>query len=234
MVKAPTVEVDVNVVGADTIEKLKSLLVEIASNADIELTPEQTELVSTDWNKLVSEEGKIDIDGTSFITLAELRRLARLRGYISSKPTVVQTPVYENNRQATVEWEILWRDGTIDGACADASWRTCSPGFRNFTVPIASNRAEARCIRAALGIETCSFEEVGPEDEDLSGPANDQQKVAITALIKRFKLDADGIIAMFGDDLGALLVAEGTKKLSHAQAVSAMATLNKHKPKKEK
>jgi hypothetical protein len=233
--EAPTVEVVLPEADVDAVEQLKSLLLEISNNTGIRLTPEQMDLVSTDWNKLVREDGKIDIDGTEFITLAELRRLARLRGYISSKPTVVQTPVYDNHRQATVEWEIMWRDGTIDGACADASWRTCNPGFRNFTVPIASNRAEARCIRAALGIEVCSFEEVGPEDEDLSGPANDQQKAAIEALIKRYKLDATQMVEMFGDDLGTKIVTDGTGKLSHEQAVKAMALLNKYKPaKKEK
>ncbi|MHA2067179.1 MAG: hypothetical protein ACXABY_22655 [Candidatus Thorarchaeota archaeon] len=206
--EAPTVEVVLPEADVDAVEQLKSLLLEISNNTGIQLTPEQMDLVSTDWNKLVREDGKIDIDGTEFITLAELRRLARLRGYISSKPTVVQTPVYDNHRQATVEWEIMWRDGTIDGACADASWRTCNPGFRNFTVPIASNRAEARCIRAALGIEVCSFEEVGPEDQ---------------------------MVEMFGDDLGTKIVTDGTGKLSHEQAVKAMALLNKYKPaKKEK
>jgi len=234
MAKVAPIEVDLEVVGGDIIEKLKNLVLEIANSAGIELTEEQLEMTETNWNEKVRDEGKIDIDGTEFITLAELRRLARLRGYVSSRPNVVQAPVYENHRQTTVEWEIVWRDGTIDGACADASWRTCNPGFRNFTVPIASNRAEARCIRAALGIETCSFEEVGPEDEDLSGPANDQQKVAIGALIKRFKLDADKIIELFGDDTGRMLVADGSKKLTHQQAVTVMAILNKYKPGKDK
>jgi hypothetical protein len=218
----------------DNIEQLKSLLLEVADRAGLELTPEQMELTYTDWNEKVRENGVIDIDGTKFITLAELRRLARLRGYISSKPNVVQAPDYVNHRQTTVEWEIIWRDGTIDGAAADASWRTCNPGFRNFTVPIASNRAEARCIRAALGIETCSFEEVGPEDEDLSGPANDQQKPAITALIARYKLTQDQMVELFGDELAAEIFVNGTTKLTHQQAVKAMAALNKYKPKKEK
>ncbi len=233
MVKPVTLEVDVEVVGQHVIERLKALVLEISNNAGIELTDEQIEFTSTNWNEKVRDEGKIDIEGTDFITLAELRRLARLRGYVSSKPTVIQVPDYVNHRHSTVEWEIMWRDGIIDGACADASWKTCNRGFSNFTVAIASNRAEARCIRAALGIETCSFEEIGPEDEDHSGPANDQQKVAITTLLKRFNLDVDSILALFGDELGALIVAEGSSKLSHQQAVTVMAILNKHKPKKK-
>jgi len=233
MPKAETMTVEVKM--DDTIEKLKSLVLELSESAGIDLTPEQMEFTATDWNDKVREEGTIEIEGSKFITLAELRRLARLRGYISSRPNVVQAPEYENHRQTTVEWEIVWRDGTVDGAAADASWRTCNPGFRNFTVAIASNRAEARCIRSALGIETCSYEEIGPVDEDLSGPSNDQQRAVVTTLIERYSLGEAQLTDVLGEETAAKIIAEGTATLTHQMAVKAIAALNKYKPaKKEK
>jgi hypothetical protein len=229
---AKTAEIKVNLENSDVVAKLSGLVKEIAAVSEIELTDEQLSLVDIDWNAQVKEEGKIQIDGNDYITLNELRRLARLRGYISSKPTVIQTPEYENKRQATVEWEIIWRDGIIDGSAADAAWHTCNPGFRNFTVAIASNRAEARCIRAALGIDTCSFEEIGPEDEDLSGPSSDQQKSVITMLLSRYKIDVNQFAELFGDDIASKIIDGDTvnvSSLSHQDAVKMVAVLNKYK-----
>lgn len=218
----------------ENVEKLKALVKELAVAGNVELTPDQLELTDTNWNELVSEDGMIDIDGNKYITLAELRRLARMRGYISSRPEVVQVPIYDNHRQTTVSWEIVWRDGTIDGAAADASWKTCNPGFRNYTVAIASNRAEARCIRSALGIATCSYEEIGPEDEDLSGPSSDQQQGAIALLLGRNKIEAGQYEELFGDVIATKLIAGGDKtislsELTHQEAVKMMSVLNKYK-----
>jgi hypothetical protein len=195
---------------------------------------EQTdfECCELDWNKMVKKEGVIKIGDQDYITLNELRRLARLRGYMSSMPNVIQVPEYDNHRQATVQWEIVWKDGTIDGAAADASWKTCNPGFRNFTVAIASNRAEARCIRAGLGIATCSVEEIGPEDEDLSGPANDQQKSAIIMLLNRNKITTNRILEVFGPDIATRVVdgdVVNLNNLTHQEAVKMMGCLNKYK-----
>lgn len=225
-------EIAVNLENTELFTKLQGLVKELAAKAEVELTEEDLDLVTIDWNEKVRPEGKITIDGNDYITLNELRRLARLRGYISSKPTVIQVPEYENHRQTTVEWEIVWRDGCIDGAAADASWRTCNPGFRNFTVAIASNRAEARCIRGALGIDTCSFEEIGPDDEDLSGPANDQQKGAIPMLLTRYKITNEMLPELIGDEIAAKIVDGDTVNvgsLTHQDAVKILAAINKHK-----
>lgn len=233
MARAPkeiAIKVVADVKESDELVKLKQLLNRLTVEHEIALDEDQKGLISIDWNTQVRNEGTIEIQGNKFITLAELRRLARLRGYISSLPKVVQAPVYDNHRQATVEWEIVWKDGIIDGAAADASWRTCNPGFRNFTVAIASNRAEARCIRAALGIETCSYEEMGPDDEDLSGPATDQQKSAIAMLITRFALDIKDANIIFGDEIAARIT-DGNKfvltNITHQEAILILAALNK-------
>ncbi len=223
-----------------TEEQLKSLILEMAAANGTELTPDQITLTTTDWNELISDEGKIETDdGNEYITLAELRRLARLRGYHSSRPNVVQVPEFENRKHATVEWEIVWRDGIVDGACACASRSTINDGFRNFTVAIASNRAEARCIRAALGINTCSYEEIGPddasgEDEYATEAATDQQKKAITMLVSRHKIT--NIAEILGEELTATLPLSGDhldlSQISNKQAVKVLAALNKYKGKK--
>jgi hypothetical protein len=237
MAKAKEVAVKVvaDVTQSDELVKLKQLLARLTADNSIELKEGEANLLAVDWNKLVRKEGKIEISGNDYITLAELRRLARLRGYISSLPKVIQSPVYDNHRQATVEWEIVWKDGTIDGAAADASWRTCNPGFRNFTVAIASNRAEARCIRSALGIETCSYEEMGPEDEDLSGVSSDQQKAAIVFLMKRNNIGVKQLVDVFGPEIASRITdgeAINISTLTHQEAVKMMAALNKFKPAK--
>lgn len=238
MARAPketAIKVVADIKESDELVKLKQLLSKLTAEHEIALDESQTSLISIDWNKQVRDEGTIEIQGNKYITLAELRRLARLRGYISSLPKVVQAPVYDNHRQATVEWEIVWKDGTIDGAAADASWRTCNPGFRNFTVAIASNRAEARCIRSALGIETCSYEEIGPDDEDLSGASSDQQKAAIVMLLKRNNIGTAQLVDIFGPEIASRITdgdAINVNTLTHQEAVKMMAALNKLKPTK--
>lgn len=228
------------VVEVSEIERLKSVILEMATANEIELTPEQITFTLTDWNELISPEGKIEgDDGNEYITLAELRRLARLRGYHSSRPEVVQVPEFENAKHATVQWTIHWRDGVIDGACACASRHTINDGFKNFTTAIASNRAEARCIRSALGINTCSYEEIGPGDdtEEYSSDvttATDQQKSAITMLLSRNKIT--NIADVLGEELTAKLPLSGgfldLSEMSNVQAVKVMAALNKYKGKK--
>lgn len=156
-------------------------------------------LEPTNWNDLVDKKGMVQIQGKDYITLGELRRLARIRGYQASYPKVVQTPEYTNNRQATVEWHIVWNDGVEDGACADASYKTVNTGFKNFTVAIAGNRAEARAIRAALGIEMCSDIEAGPEEEENDAPISENQKNAINFILNRKKLGTDQAIQVFGE-----------------------------------
>ena len=215
---------------SEDVGALKSIILNKANELQIDLNPDDLTLLQVDWNSILVDNDKIEIEGQEYVTLAGLRRLARMRGYLSSRPRVVQVPEYENHRNATVEWEIVWKDGSIDGACADASWRTVNPGFRNFPVAIASNRAEARAIRAALGIETCSYEEIGPQDEDLSGPSNDQQKSAILMLMKRRKINSDNFAEFFGDTIASKVV-QGSelvlKDLTHQEAIGMMAQLNK-------
>ena len=224
-------------------EQLKSLILEMAAENGTELTPEQITFTLTDWNELISPEGKIETDdGNEYITLAELRRLARMRGYHSSKPEVVQVPEFENAKHATVQWTIHWRDGVVDGACACASRHTVNDGFKNFTTAIASNRAEARCIRSALGISTCSYEEIGPGDDteeytsDVT-TATDQQKSAINMLLIRNGSESGTkYVDFFGEGLLAKLpIVNGVldiPNLTNSQAVKVMAALNKYKGKK--
>jgi len=209
--------------------KWKSVALAMAKQMELDLE-EKPEI---NWNQLVRPEGRIQIEGEEYITLAELRRLARLRGYLSSRPKVVQVPEYDNGRHTTVEWELVWADGTVDGAAADAYWKSVNPGFRNYVVAIASNRAEARCIRAALGIDTCSYEEVGPDDEeDFSGPITDQQKAGIEMLLKRNKIGIDKFADVFGDALVGKIVKDNKVNLdglTHQDAVKMMGCLNKYK-----
>jgi len=160
----------------------------------------QTEDV--DWNEKIDKEMLIEINGHKFVPLSELDRLARERGFASSESMVIQPPVYENHRNATVTWRIVWNDGTSIACSADANWRTINPGFRNFPICIAENRARARTIRLSLGITMCSYEEIGPEDEDLSEPSSDQQRSAIDMLIKRYKLDHAQLVEILGDKIG--------------------------------
>jgi hypothetical protein len=214
---------------------LKSRLAELAVEKDIQWNAEEMEQLYIDWASLVRPDGLVDIEGQEYIKLSELRRLARLRGYVCSRPKVIQVPEYEKHRQTTVEWEIVWRDGTIDGAAADASWRTCNAGFRNYTVAIASNRAEARCIRAALGIDTCSYEEVGPEDEDLSGKITDQQVTGITLLVKRKKIADEILFELAGQEIAAKINTNGKldfTKLTNQEGITVMGKLNAFKEKK--
>jgi len=220
----------------EQVASLKSMIIAKAAEHDIQLDAKELEMVEIDWASLVRPEDKIDIKGEEYIKLAGLRRLARMRGYVLSSSRVIQAAEYQNMRNCTVEHTIQWSDGTVDCHAADASYRTINDGFKNFPTAMACNRAEARCIRAALGIEMCSHEEIGPEsgDEDLSGPSNDQQRAAIEMLLTRRKISPDDSTELFGDTLTKKIVIDGKfvlDNITHQEAIKIMAALNKPKKK---
>ncbi len=221
----------------EEVAAIKSTFKALAAEQGLELDLEAVQRLEVDWASMVRPEDKIELNGDEYIKLSGLRRLARLRGYLSSTSRVVQAAEYDNHRNCTVEHTIQWSDGVVDCHAADASWRTINDGFKNFPTAMACNRAEARCIRAALGIEMCSHEEIGPDsgDEDLSGPSNDQQKSAIDMLIKRRKVTVEQAAEMFGETLANKVVQDGQfvlKDVSHQEAISMMAALNKPTKKK--
>lgn len=222
----------------EEIVALKSMIAEKSSELGVEFKAEELQKLEIDWSSMVREEDMVKIRGDDFIKLAGLRRLARLRGYLSSTSRVVQPPEYENHRNCTVEHTIQWADGIVDCHAADASWRTINDGFKNFPVAMACNRAEARCIRASLGIEMCSHEEIGPDegDEDLSGPSNDQQKSAINMLMARHKVSIEDSIERFGETIGSKIVVDDKFNLNNTtyqEAIKIMASLNKPIKKKK-
>ena len=241
MPKAAALSVEVDVKNLDEVKAqitaLRSMITAKAEEAGLEFNADELVHLEIDWAAMVRKEDTVQIHGDDFIKLSGLRRLARLRGYISSTSRVVQAAEYDNSRNVTVEHTIIWKDGTVDCHAADASWRTINDGFKNFPTAMACNRAEARCIRASLGIEMCSHEEIGPEsgDEDLSGPSSDQQKAAINMMLKRNAIDPAVSVEIFGSDL-AVKIGEtfDLSKITHQEGIALMGALNKFKPKKKK
>ena len=203
--------------------KLKAMIREFAEQNSITLSDEDLQLTEVDWNELIDKKALVQIEGQDFIPLAELDRLARLRGYKVSESLVIQAPEYANNRNATITWRIVWNDGQITACSADANYKTINPGFKNYPVCIAESRARSRAIRLALGIKTCSVEEVClADDEDLSGPANPQQLTAIQTLMKRKNPD---LAAVFGEITANKIKNEG-KELTYNEALTIIGKLN--------
>lgn len=128
--------------------------------------------LSFEWNefalsKFVPEEL---IDGKP--TVAGLRRVAELLlGPIIKSGPVQVFPVAGNGvGRATVQYEVHFRWGglkddiRIFGEVADVWLGNTDAMFVGYAVATASTRAEARCLRKALKLRTCSAEEITKQD----------------------------------------------------------------------
>lgn len=226
------VEVEIPVNWQEETVKLREILNQICDENEID--PELYEPEVVDYTELISPAGIVDSeDGGKFVTLAELRRLGRLKGIVSTGPIDLKfdVEVYKERpaRVVNVVWSVTWADGTTTSACADAWWKTVKSGFRSYLTAFASNRAEARALRAGLGIDMASWDEINPhgDPDSYSEPSSSAQHAAIQTLAGRcgFDLgntnDVEAIIGMSPRQVSSL------EELTTEDAIALIGALNK-------
>jgi hypothetical protein len=185
-----------------------------------------------DWNTKVDKEKGVFLfkDGdknVEFILLAELQRLAELRGGIKHQIThVVQAPNPSNEYSACCTVDVVFHDGKSTSGSGDCSKENTSGDYAVYPTAMAESRALARALRFGLGIKMCSWEEVSGKSlknavESSNKEVTQPQKIAITTICARNNFDLAKILAM-----GSRKGIETVEQLTSKEASDLIAKLN--------
>lgn len=155
------------------------------------------DLFDTDWcaelegsEKSTRKEGGSEVE---VVLLAGLQRLARGANMISQK-CVIQTPspsmvqaIFTCTFMTVTQDLMKPREVSFVGT-ADCNTKNTTGAFAHYPTAVAESRAEARCLRKALGIRMLSSEEIGFREgagsleSDPGGKVGQQQVAAIETL----------------------------------------------------
>lgn len=201
-------------------------------------------LFDTDWESLLEPSEKAirkeGDDQIPVVLLAGLQRLARLAG-ITHQSVVIQTPgdtMVQAIYTASFRIESALTDPyvvTFVGA-ADASTRNMKGIFAAYPTAVAESRAEARCLRKALGIRTLSAEEigfregVGSLEASPTGKADKQLIVAIEKLCISRGVEVVRVLEEVIEDKQRASSIFELSELTVLEAQKAMGWLNEQKP----
>lgn len=206
------------------------------------MTREIKNLFETDWEaELESDETatrKENNEELKVVLLAGLQRLARQAGIIRQS-CVLNTPA-ATMVQAVFSCEFKVDDETvIFVGTADCNTKNTTGKFANYPTAVAESRAEARCLRKALGIRMLSSEEVGLREGFSSleaapgGKAPSQIIRSIEKLCETRSVDVVAVIEQVVDDKERASSIFELSELTTAEAQAAMSWLNEQKPKSE-
>lgn len=203
------------------------------------MTRKIKDLFGTNWENEL-QEGEVvtrkeDGENLEVVLLAGLQRMAREAGIVHQACTI-QTPS-DSMVQAIFEATFLTVDNgsvTFVGT-ADCNAKNTKGKFLGYPTAVAESRAEARCLRKALGIRLLSSEEVGFREGAGALEASPNSKAAGSLVAAIEKLcDSRGVDAVTA--LNATLDADRAaaifelSELRTDEAQSIMAWLNKQKP----
>jgi len=161
-----------------------------------------------DWQAMFNPEYFVYPDGDTskdpFLKVDGLLELADIRG-IESKEVVI-TPVSDSLIAVTVKMTFLPNReepcGKVWSATADANPSNVGDKkFAKYLTTIAETRATGRCIRGALGIRLCSYEEISKEDmqtED-NAPIKDTTLVIIKRQMELKGMTEDEVLKAIPD-----------------------------------
>lgn len=158
-----------------------------------------------DWQSQLRPDERGEEDGTKFVLIKGLRRLAKIKGIKKESHPIVNSLIWSTEHKGNVpfvqvSYMVEFADGQIFSDVADAHIYNLgeNPIFQVFPTAIAATRAEARALRKALGIDLVSKEELAPKSSlyDTSGPIKSEQKTLIKRLMDRNKIvDASDLVS---------------------------------------
>lgn len=211
------------------------------------MTQEFKSVFDADWESLLEPHEKTirreGNDEIPVVLLKGLQRLARLAGIVDQS-VFIQTPS-DTMVQAvyTARFIIDRRIGPESGyatfvGAADCGPRNTKGVYATYPTAVAESRAEARCLRKALGISTLSSEEIGFRENigsleaSPTGKADKQLVVAIEKLCESRGFDVARVLeAVIIDKARAASIFE-LSELTVTEAQAAMSWLNEQKPAK--
>lgn len=192
-------------------------------------------LFTTDWESKLDPHEMAVKDGIPVVLLAGLQRLSRLAG-VQYQEVELTTPS-DTMVQAVYSATFIVDDELVrfTGA-ADCNSKNTKGVFATYPTAIAESRAEARCLRKALGIRTLSAEEIGFREgiESLETKpfhkADKQLIVAIENLCSSREIGVARVLeAVIEDQTRAASIFE-LSELTVLEAQKAMSWLNEQKP----
>lgn len=197
------------------------------------------DLFATDWNGELQEgdtvSRKEDGESLEVVLLAGLQRLAR-EGGIVRQSIVIQTHSAEMVQAIfSATFRLPEGDEVTFVGTADCNVKNTAGKFRNYPTAVAESRAEARCLRKALGIRMLSSEEIGFREGVSALEASPTAKAAGSLVAAIEKLcetrGVDAVVALNAalDENRAAAIFE-LSELSTSEAQSVMAWLNEQKP----
>ena len=164
--------------------------------------------------------------------LEGLRRVAELLlgEVVEERCELISAPTMENGERACSKASIVFSDGRIFEALADASPNNCQKDFAMFPVAMSDTRAKGRAYRSALRLKrVVSAEEVcGSVNEEIDVNKNIQtgQITAIRLLSDRSNISIKKLL----DDLEiSCIITNGVvdlKSLKYSEALIALNRLN--------
>jgi hypothetical protein len=210
------------------------------------MTQEFKSLFGTDWESLLGpSERAVRRDGDSeipVVLLKGLQRLARLAGIVEQS-VVIQTP---SDKMVQAIYTATFLVDTVGcgvrgfrfvGA-ADCNAQNTKGVFATYPTAVAESRAEARCLRKALGISTLSSEEIGFRENigsleaSPTGKADKQLIVAIEKLCESRGFDVVRVLEEVITDKARASSIFELSELTVTEAQAAMSWLNEQKPSK--
>lgn len=119
----------------------------------------------------MNQEFVITIGDKQFVTWAGLIDEATRTGLKSIEVEIVQVPDEANGCMAICRAGVEFEDGRTFREIGDANPKNVKPMVAPHLLRMAATRAKARCLRDALGVGTCSVEELS-DDEPSKAPAS--------------------------------------------------------------
>lgn len=189
----------------------------------------------TDWYaELESSEKGVKRDGGDELEVVYLRGLQRLAEEAGIRRSGVVLSYAPGSKMPIVQavYTAEFDDGTEWVGAADCNFNNTDGRFRNYPTAVAESRAEARCLRKALGIRVLSSEEVGLNESfgeleaDPSKPIGDSIVRAIESLCDTRGVQLIQVVEQVVQDQERALKISELKHLTVEEGQAAMAWLN--------
>ena len=190
-----------------------------------------------DWQSQLNDDEIGKDDGTEFVFLKGLRRLAKLKGIVAEDHQLGNVIVLKRPDTGAeypfvqVKYTVQFEDGSVFSDVADAHTFNVQGVFSAYPTAMAATRAEARALRKALGISLVAKEELGADKDTIANLRNEstpaQHKVIRNLMKTRGIKNAMDVIkhSSSRDDVFDI------KELTHAEAVAGIKWLNSQKVK---
>jgi hypothetical protein len=200
------------------------------------MSKEKNSRKETNWESQLNDDEVMQADNKKVVLLKGLQRLANLAGLVSSDCEFLYIPVGKIGIVQCI-YRTVFDDGTKWVGSADVNALNTDEFFIRYPTAVAESRAEARCLRKALGIRMLAAEEIDI-NSGMHSDVQPKQKIAdsvvraIQQLCDTKSIEPIEVInAIINDEQRANSIFEFSQ-LNAEEGQKAMAFLNEARVKK--